>query len=58
MTALSDTAWDYVIVGGGTSGCILANRLSADPSRRALLLEVGCAPLTHGSASRRGSTSC
>ena len=38
---MSDQTFDYVIVGAGTAGCLLANRLSADSSRRVLLLEAG-----------------
>ncbi|BEP58060.1 GMC family oxidoreductase N-terminal domain-containing protein [Variovorax sp. V118] len=38
---MSDTTFDYIIIGAGTAGSLIANRLSADKTKRVLLIEAG-----------------
>src|SRR2546429_7564663 len=38
---MTSTRYDFVIVGGGSAGCAVANRISADPANKVLVLEAG-----------------
>ena len=38
---MHENTFDYIIIGGGTAGCLLANRLSADAGKRVLMIEAG-----------------
>lgn len=41
MARIIEGEWDYIVCGAGTAGCLMANRLSANPQNRVLLLEAG-----------------